>query len=158
AYDAIFEFVDASVKRHQGDLTKSTAPNLYRRLLERIKNDTDTIRKEKVITSFQKFMNNRDAADFTVKQAILEGNLDYIAELSTKIEYENNEKIFFPISSYVYKAKTNEEKNLVLQHLATILSIFDPSKTNLSKLESLGKAANSPFGFVDDSCQEGAFL
>lgn len=151
-FSAIFTFVSELINNFEkgNNKNKSNGPLLYHRLLERISKDEDTMRKEEIIKSFFIFTKR-------YQECIVESDLASIAQGEEKIYYKENERIFIPISTYIKNAD-NSTKFAIGKHLMVILAIFDPSKTNLAKLDSITKSSDSPFGFVDDTTQEGEFL
>lgn len=146
-FRAVVEFVDDLWNLYS---TKGTSPlAVYRRLLQRLKEDDDES-MNKVMMGFARFLVNNE-------QVLLANKLEEIAQ-GVNIRYGTSERLYIPIQKYYHKADANG-RLAIRRHLINISHILDPSelKTELiaEELEELGVESNTNEGkFIADIIAE----
>src|SRR5579862_466517 len=123
--------------------------SLYKRILEHINKNSSGDSIQKCITGFASFFANYE---------------DYIGTIEkfktiprdTIIRYGDSKNVYLEIQKYIYKSKTDDEKEIIRSHLLTIAATIDPSEKSFANLNSASPLLNK-FN-LDSSSKEGQFV
>lgn len=145
-----FEAISEFVNELSGVFCTAKSPlSLYKRILEHINKNNSGDSIQKCISGFAGFFANYEDSISTLEKF-------KTIPRDTVIRYGDSKNVYLEIQKYIYKSKTDDERNIIRSHLLTIAATIDPSEKSLANLNSVSPLLNK-FN-LDASSKEGQFV